>query len=254
MDDYGFIITRYVNSEKTNHYWNHCVQCIRKLYPLKKIVIIDDNSIPEYVKPYFDYKNVEVIMTEYPKRGELLPYYYFYKKRFFHNAVIIHDSVFFHQRIPFERMNGIKVLPLWHFNKDKENINGTINLAYLLKQHFSIIQKLTLNDTVMGLNHDKWYGCFGVQSYINLDFLNVLVNKYNLFQLLKVVKCRADRCCLERIFGILFNTEYPNLIKKKSLMGDIFGYQRWGYTYDEYMSDIKKGRLPRYIVKIWTGR
>jgi hypothetical protein len=254
MDDYGFIITRHVNSEKTNHYWNHCVQCLRKLYPSKKIVIIDDTSNYQFVKPFFDYKNIEIIQSEYPGRGELLPYYYFYKKRFFHNAVIIHDSVFFHKRISFEKMNGIKVLPLWHFNKDKENIHGTTQISSVLKNSFMIQQKLTLNDNVMGMNYDKWYGCFGVQSYINYDFLSSLVNKYNLFQLLKVVNCRTDRCCLERIFGILFNTEYPTLLKRKSLLGDIFLYQQWGYSYEQYKNDVNFKRLPRYTVKIWTGR
>ena len=254
MDDYGFIISRHVNSEKTNHYWNRCVQCLRKLYPFKIIVIIDDNSNQKYIKADYDYKNVQIISSEFPKRGELLPYYYFHKYRFFKNAVIIHDSVFFHQKILFEKMNGTKVLPLWHFNKDKENIFRTINIANVLKYSFMIQQKLNLNDNVMGLNYDKWFGCFGVQSYINLDFLDNLVNKYNLFQLLKVVKCRDDRCSLERIFGIIFNTECPSLVKQKSLLGDIFCYQRWGYTYDEYMNDVNHKRLPKYTVKIWTGR
>ena len=40
METYGFIITRHVNSEKTNKYWNKCVKCIRTFYPLKKIIII----------------------------------------------------------------------------------------------------------------------------------------------------------------------------------------------------------------------
>ena len=254
MDDYGFIMTRHVNSEKTNRYWNHSVQCIRKLYPFKKIVIIDDHSNPHYVKADFDYQNIIIIHSEYPKRGELLPYYYFHKHHFFQNAIIIHDSVFFHKRFAFEKMNGIKVLPLWHFNKDKEDIPRTTSLAYVLKQSFPILQKLSMNDTVMGLNHDKWYGCFGVQSYIQYNFLHYLETKYNLFQLLKVVKCRQDRCSLERIFGILFYTECPALHKQKSLLGDIFHYQRWGYSYEEYMNDVKHKRLPRYTVKIWTGR
>ena len=41
---YGFIMTRHVNSEKTNRYWNHAVRCIKRFYPFRKIVIIDDNS------------------------------------------------------------------------------------------------------------------------------------------------------------------------------------------------------------------
>ena len=98
IDNYGFIITRHVNSEKTNMYWNRCVRCIRTFYPLKKIVIIDDNSDQSFVKDEFNYRNVIHIQSEFPGRGELLPYYYFHKNKFFENAVIIHDSVFFHER------------------------------------------------------------------------------------------------------------------------------------------------------------
>jgi hypothetical protein len=254
MDNYGFIITRHVNSEKTNKYWNQSVQCIRRFYPTKKIVIIDDNSNQNYVKADFDYKNVEIIQSEYPGRGELLPYYYYFKHRFFKNAVIIHDSVFFHKRINFEKMSNIKVMPFWYFNKDKENTQRILNLLDYLSNSFHIKQKITLNDNVMGLNHDKWYGCFGVQSYINLDFLTLINNKYKLFNLLKVIRCRQDRCCLERIFGAIFSTEYKVLLKHKSILGDIFNYQKWGYTYDDYTNDLKQRILPAPIIKIWTGR
>ena len=37
MDLFGFIITRHVNSEKTNNYWNHSVKLIRTFYPFIKI-------------------------------------------------------------------------------------------------------------------------------------------------------------------------------------------------------------------------
>ena len=104
LNSYGFIIARHVNSEMTNKYWNRCVRCIRKFYPLRKIVIIDDNSNQDFVKPDYEYRNVEVITSEFPGRGELLPSYDFYNRRFFDNAVIIHDSVFFHERINFEKI------------------------------------------------------------------------------------------------------------------------------------------------------
>jgi hypothetical protein len=48
MDTYGFIITRHVNSEKTNKYWNNCVMCIRMFYPYKKIVIIGAGVSTQY--------------------------------------------------------------------------------------------------------------------------------------------------------------------------------------------------------------
>jgi hypothetical protein len=254
MDDlYGFIITRHVNSELTNHYWNHSVKLLRTLYPLRKIVIIDDNSNYKYVKAEFEYKNVEIIQSEFPKRGELLPYYYFLKYKFFKNAIIIHDSVFFHRRIPFEKLHQLNVLPLWKFGPDNENIENTKRIIKYLKNYQYIEHKLK-NETVIGMPVDKWYGCFGVQSYINLHFLEKIEQKYAITNLIQAVHNRADRCCLERIFGCIFFTEYPNILKYKSLLGDIMTYQTWGDSYDKYMSNLKKGTLQRGVVKVWTGR
>jgi len=254
MDNFGFIIARHVNSEKTNKYWNNCVKLIRTLYPLKKIVIIDDNSNYDFVNAEFDYKNLQIIQSEFPKCGELLPYYYFLKYKFFENAVIIHDSVFFHKRIDFENLNRVNVVPLWFFHSDTENIENTRKIVKFLKNYIGIENKLNKNIMAISLYTDKWYGCFGVQSYINLKFLERIEQKYGISNLIKVVKCRADRCCLERIFGCIFFTESNNLLNQKSLFGDIMKYQKWGYTYDDYVNDLKQGVVPRGIVKVWTGR
>ena len=48
MDNLGFVILRHVISEETNEYWNECVKRINYFYPLRSIVIIDDNSKKEY--------------------------------------------------------------------------------------------------------------------------------------------------------------------------------------------------------------
>jgi hypothetical protein len=254
MDNFGFIITRHVNSEKTNLYWNQCVKLLRTHYPLKKIVIIDDNSNYAYVKSEFNYKNVQIIQSEHQKRGELLPYYYFLKHKFFQNAVIIHDSVFIHKRINFERLNGMKVIPLWHFNSDKENIINTKRINKNLKNSIILESKLNKDINILGLTNDTWYGCFGVQSYINLHFLEFIETKYGISNLIHAVNCRADRCCLERILGCIFSTEYTKKISKKSLFGNIMKYHKWGYSYDEYIENLKKGNLPRIVIKVWTGR
>lgn len=254
MDLFGFIITRHVNSEQTNNYWNHSVKLIRSFYPFIKIVIIDDNSNYDFVKEEFNYKNIEIINSEFSKRGELLPYYYYLKYKFFLNAVIIHDSVFFHKRIKFEKMTNIKVVPLWHFNADKENINNTLKLIKSLNNYNIIESKILSENILYSPTNQKWYGCFGVQCYINLKFLEQIESKYKITNLISQVQCRSDRCCLERIFGCIFFTEYQNIIKQKSLFGDIMKYQIWGYTYDEYINNLKKGTIPKYIVKVWTGR
>jgi len=256
MDRFGFIITRHVNSEKTNRYWNHNVKLLRTLYPLIKIVIIDDNSNYDFVKQEFDYKNVQIVQSEFPGRGELLPYYYYLKHKFFANALIIHDSVFLHKRINYEKLNGINVIPLWFFYSDTENIENTQRIVSYLKNSYIINNKITKNDNIniLGMKMNEWFGCFGVQSYINLSFLERIQDKYNIMNLINAVKCRADRCCLERIFGAIFFTEYPTLSPKKSLFGNIMTYQQWGYSFDNYMTDLKKGTIPRHVIKVWTGR
>jgi hypothetical protein len=255
MNNYGFIITRHVKCEKTNRYWNQCLKLLKTLYPDKKIVIIDDNSNKTFIKADFDYNDVEIVESEFPGSGEILPYYYYSKNKYFENAVILHDSVFFHKRIPFEILNKFNVLPLWYFNSDKENIKNTLKITEILKDIHGIEKKLTLNDNILGMPHVKWYGCFGSQSYINHSFLLKINNKYNITSLVHKIKNRPDRCCLERIMGCIFFTEDPQLFKTRAIFGDIMLYQKWcGYSFDKYIDDLKKGTLPKSVVKVWTGR
>ena len=254
MGSYGFIITRHVNSQQTNRYWNHCVKCLRVFYPQKKIVIIDDNSNPEFLKEDFNYNNIIIIQSEYKGRGELLPYLYFLKNKFFDNAIIIHDSIFFHRRVNFEHLLGKQVIPLWHFYPDKENINNTLRIASKLNNSRVIIDKINSGNPIISMPNDKWYGCFGIQSFIKHDFLIFLESKYRISNLIEAVSCRADRCSLERIFGCLFFTENSHILNNKSLLGDIMKYQTWGYSFNKYQSELKKGRVPNLIVKVWTGR
>ena len=255
INSYVFIITRHVNSEKTNNYWNRCIKLIRTFYPHRKIVVIDDNSNQELVKAEFEYKNVVYEQSEYPGRGELLPYIYFLKNHYFDNAVIIHDSVFFHKRVNFEKLIGLDVLPFWHFNADKENYLNTQKLSIVLKNNYELQQKINLGEiNILGLNKTKWNGCFGVQSFINYNFLHYINNKYKITNLLHVVKNRSDRCCLERLFGIIFSNESKTNFKNKSLFCSIHSYQIFGYSYDEYINDINNNKIPQYVVKVWSGR
>jgi hypothetical protein len=254
MNSYGFIITRHVNSVETNKYWNHCIKCIRRFYPFKKIIVIDDNSDANFLKAEFNYRNVKVIQSEFKGRGELLPYYYYLKNKFFDNAVIIHDSVFFHKRLHFEKLIGTNVLPLWFFYPDKENVSNTLRIANSLKYSEIIKSKIMRDDTVLEMPHSKWYGCFGAQSFINFNFLNSLESKYKITNMLTTISCRADRCSLERILGCIFFTESPTILTKKSIFGDIMKYHKWGYSFNNYENDLKKGRVPRAVLKIWTGR
>jgi len=252
---YGFIIIRHVNSEETNKYWNQNVKLIRTLYPNKKIVIIDDNSNNEFLKSDNNYENLTIIQSEYPKRGELLPYIYFLKYRWFENAVIIHDSVFIHKRIPFEILR-CPVLPLWHHPQDKENIQNTVRLVTGLKNNLKLYSKIYGKEPqILGFNNDKYNICFGCQCFINLNFLDRLERKYGITRLVKFVNCRTDRCTLERILGLLFCEEYPQLKNIKSLFGEIIKhYKSFQYNYSDYINDFNNKRIYHSVVKVWTGR
>lgn len=252
---YGFIITRHVNSEETNKYWNQSVKLIRTLYPLKQIIIIDDNSNYDFVSSDAEYSNLTIIQSEYPARGELLPFIYFLQYKWFDNAVIIHDSIFIHKRIPFEIFK-YPVLPLWHHPKDKENINNIFRIVRSLKNNYQLYDKIYSRDTnVLGMNNDKYNICFGCQCFINLIFLEKLEMKYKITNLVNVIHCRADRCSLERVLGLLFSQEFKQLKYTKSLFGEITNHHMsFRYNYSEYINDFQKRKVFHPFVKIWTGR
>ena len=252
---FGFVITRHVNSVKTNKYWNQNVKLLRILYPQKQIIIIDDNSKQEFVKAECLYKNVEVIQSEYPGRGELLPYIYFLKYKWFDNAVILHDSVFIHKRVPFENIT-LPVIPLWHFNYDKENLHNILRITLGLKNNYYLTQLLSNNTPiVLGMKQkDNFICCFGSQSYINHDFLSTLEQKYHFTNLIHFVKTRTDRCALERIIGLLFSLESTTSINYKSLFGNIQTTGNWGYSYEQYENHFKNKKIPKSVIKVWTGR
>jgi len=264
MANYGFIISRHVNSEKTNNYWNECVQCIQKFHWGIPIVIIDDNSNYDFVKSEREYQNVEIVQSEYPKRGELLPYYYFLKNHYWENAVIIHDSVFIQTRIPYIKLKT-NVLPLWHFGgvHRNENKGQCLRIASHLKNNMEIKKMLYFNDTdisnTMSINRKKnnWNGVFGVQSYIKHSFLEKLQQKYALFNMLNCIQSRPDRCCLERIMGIIFFLEEPTVRSIPSLFGSITNVIiKYGeISYENHIETLKKnGKANSPYVKVWTGR
>lgn len=257
MSHYGFIITRHVRSEQTNKYWNQCVKLIRYFYPLRQIVIIDDNSNQEFVKPDRDYMNVTVVQSEFPGRGELLPYYYLLKHRWFPNAVILHDSLFIHKHISFEKFN-VPVLPLWHHPYDKENLPNILRIASVLTNKQEIMKLLNEKEEVissLSFVNNKFNLCFGCQCYIKLSFLDSLQHKYRITNLVHVVHNRPDRCSLERVLGAIFCKEFHKLLQLGSMFGDIQAYPNsFGYTFDNYMDDIKHKRRLKTFTKVWTGR
>jgi len=249
-NEIGFIITRHVNSKDTNKVWKMCINQLRKVYTNEKIVIIDDNSNYDFItNTDVDLTNCKIIDSEFKKRGELLPYYYYYKHKWFDNAIFIHDSVFINNQIPVSKISDVKFL--WYFNggeyEDPHNIER-------------ILRVLNYKDELISRFRDKssWKGCWGVMSIIKYDFLKKIFEKYDMSRLLDVVHNREDRMAMERIFGIICIYEKPELFDDPS----IFGYYKTNqnnrkssdYSYDEYLEDINNNQMRCNINKLFFGR
>ena len=228
----GFIILRHVNNELTNKYWISCVNSIRQYYPENNILNIDDNSNYEYITEETLYKTT-IINSEYPKRGELMPYYYYLHNKLFDVAVIIHDSVIVNKYID---MSVEKYKFLWEFEHNWDQIENETRMI-------NVFNDLELNTFYE--NKDLWKGCFGCMTIITHDYLSYINNKYDISKLLDYVLNRDNRCNFERVIACLLQKEG----KKETLLGNIHNYCNWGIKFNEIDNYTN---LP--LIKHWTGR
>ena len=235
---FGVIIIRCVVSKETNLLWNESYRCVRNIYKDIKIVIIDDTQkqLKHLIESEQLLYNTIIIESEFSGCGEFLAYYYLYKNKLFSIGLIIHDSVFIQKKIKIENVNNVKFL--WHFNHEWDNDIKEINYLKKLKHNINLINFYE--------NKRKWIGCFGVMSIIKFDFIALLEHKYNIFNLIKIIKTRNDRMCVERIFACICNLEQKSI----SLYGDIHDYLPWGYSFEQYKNSTNN----KDIIKVWVGR
>ena len=243
----GFIILRHVKSEQHNKLWIESYECIRKFYPTNKIVIIDDFSDYEFVDTNQKLTNTQIIQSEYSGRGEILPYYYYYKTKFFDRAVILHDSVFIQKYIDFGNENSF----LWEFEHDWD---------YLYNNDYDILIKhLEKQQLVLDMYNlqNLWKGCFGVMSVINHDFLCKMNQVFNFINMIHCIKTRQNRMACERIFAVIFTLSNMFYDKKTtSIFGNIHLYCN-GFaneTYQTYIQKKNNNNIQIPIIKVWSGR
>lgn len=222
----GFILLRHVRDARTNRYWIHCYRCIRKYHPDAPILLVDDNSRREHLTPIPLY-NTTVVESEYPQRGELLPYVYYLRHHPFDTAVILHDSVFLNRRLDF-RTDTYKLL--WEFEHDWDQPEDETAMVRAFG-----------DPALERFYRDKgqWKGCFGCMTVITHAFLCAVNRAHDLHKLLPLVRTRYNRCSLERVLGCLLQFHG----KRETLFGNIHAYGKWG-RHD--------ASLP--VIKVWTGR
>lgn len=236
VDDIGFIILRNVINDKTNTYWIECYNCIRNFYD-NKIYIIDDNSDKKYLTNHKT-TNCYVINSEYKKRGELLPYFYYLSNKFCRRLIVLHDSMFIKKKLNFKNINGYK-----NFTRIFSFSNKCYNIDI---EYFKLFcDNIKNGDTVFKYhknNINKLIGCFGVCYIIEYDFLKKIDDKYNIKNLIKVIDNRDKRKTLERFLSCLFEMEY-NSDKRPDFLGTIF----------KTLTLINE-KKPVSIYKIFSGR
>uniref|UniRef100_A0A6C0ENY9 Glycosyltransferase 2-like domain-containing protein n=1 Tax=viral metagenome TaxID=1070528 RepID=A0A6C0ENY9_9ZZZZ len=230
--DVGFIILRHVNNSNTNNYWIKCYDSIRHFYPDNYILIIDDNSDYTFVTDKL-LTNTTIIQSEYPKRGELLPYYYFLRNKLFDTAVILHDSVFIQTKFNTS-INKYKLL--WEFEHNSDQILDETKMITAFEDE----ELLYFYN-----NKSLWKGCFGGMTIITHDFLTHVNSKYDFNKLLNLVLNRYNRCSFERVLACLLQKEHT----KETLFGNIHMYCKWGIPFKDANN---YPNLP--VVKVWTSR
>ena len=240
MNKVGFIILRHVNNSKTNRYWGHSYDCIRKYYPENEIMIIDDNSNSKFLTNKKLYKTT-IINSEYAGRGELLPYYYYLHNKLFDTAVIIHDSVFINSHIDFT-VDKYKII--WDFKHHWDQIANETKMIKLFNDK---------NLLEFYKNKSLWTGCFGGMSIITHDYLSFINSKYDISKLLDHVKKRYNRMSFERVIACLLQCNEQAEI----LLEDIHAYMDPKKAPNTIMRPdwdnlSTLSHLP--IIKIWTGR
>ena len=249
LSNTGFVVVRHVSNELTNRYWNECCMCIQNIYSTNaKILIIDNGSNYEYVKPItsVNMENVTIVKSEYEKCGEIVGYYYYYKIKPFYRAVILHDTMFVKQSINFT-VDDVKFL--WHFS-------GTISPNESTPSVRGFLESMGGNLTHI-YDQYRWVGCMGTASVITHAFLSTIVEKYDFFnKTLPLMNVKPHREAMERVFAIACLSLKPSMLVDPSVFGDIFEYygsshfDMRSYDYNSYL--VESRNLP--FIKVWTLR
>lgn len=235
-EELGFIILRHVSSEENNRYWIKSYECVRKFHPEAPIMIIDDNSNPEFITNMVLYKTI-IVYSEYPKRAEILPILYYYKYKIAKQAVLIQDSVFINIEID---VNVNTWRTIWEFEHDWDQPEDERIMLDVFK-----------NDELIAFYEDKskWKGTMGVMMIINYDFLYQLFQKYDFYLLINLIDGKYNRQSLERVFGCILTYESEH----SSLLGNMQKYMKWGTTYDTIF-DNEEQFSHLHVLKCWSGR
>jgi hypothetical protein len=246
---YVFVILRNIQTAKDNDLWISSYNSIRKYYT-NPIVIIDDNSTINTVNGRL--MDTEVIKSEWRGAGEILPYYYFLKERWADRMIFLHDSMFLNRPFQPSELEG-PIRFHWHFDHaDVRNDRKISTFLSLLSQSKEIISECTKSEFI-------WKGCFGGTSMVDLEVVEQLEEKYELFsKLTTAIRTRNDRETFERIMGIMVYYEHLMDASPPSNFGSILAYPKAFESQNNNIETaahiISQANYNTSILKVWRGR
>lgn len=249
QQQFGFIVLRSAHRLEHDLIWRECFTCIRKQYTDVPVVIIDDHSCMRIDDDFVD-SHTTIQHSEFQQGcGELLPYYYFHKNKYFKKAIIIHDSLFLQKQFKKEILDSIDTVRfLWKFYEYYERYPGSCDDIKEMSCKIGLPEWL--------YDRPEWqiHGCFGVMSIISWNFLDSLVTKYPLFTHMSLIITRENRMLMERIFAMMcfmyLNGNVPESIF--GLASDMpNGFFLTYYRYSKHKNILSK----KYTaIKVFSGR
>ena len=234
MPALGFVILRHVDTARADSYWKLCYDSVRRLYADEPILIVDDNSDPALVTPHAT-TGTTFVQSEYPGRGELLPFIYYLRHKISDRAVFLHDTVFIQSAVPF--CEGYLYQHLWAAGHHPDDHAGEVRMLGVLKN-----PPLALH-----AKKTRWHACFGAMVVIKHEMLCSVDKAYTLANLAGAVLTRDDRRVFTRVVACLLRTLYDTT--PPPVYGNIQDYcppQR------QFEDRATLHHLP--AVKVWGGR
>ena len=244
---YVFVILRNIRTSRDNDLWISSYNSIRKFYK-NRIVIIDDNSTINTVDGKLI--NTEIIKSEFNGAGEVLPYYYFLKYKWADRMIFLHDSMSIHRRFKDSELDS-DIKFHWHFiSNGNDDYRKITNYISILKNNTELLAFAVDPN-------EKWRGCFGGASTIDLTKVQYLEEEYGIFtNLALAIKTRKDRETFERLLGIVLY--YEGMMDNEcSNFGDIMAYpETFNPQNNTETSSYILGQrgYDTAIIKVWRGR
>ena len=233
--NFGFIIPTYCKTNQHLDVLKYCIKSIRNFYPTNKIIIINDFSLIDISKPFINDLNINIIMSTQKGAADTSAYEYFYNNKVFDTAVIMHDSMFFENKVEIDKIENI--LPLWHATNHRKEWDTTKvprtqipdifkNEVTTHSEHIIIHIKRILGDTEftkyaldLYKQKERWSVTFGPSVIISHNFLTELQEKTNILSLFKQLYTNWQRRIAESVLSLGIHYLLGDKTNEKSLNG-----------------------------------